>query len=370
MHKLKPLTSLRFFAAFAIVLHHVNGSFGVPQIAGVNLAAGVSFFFVLSGFILTYVYPDLPSRAVTFQFLIARIARVWPAYIVGMVVALFINPEQRSLMTMNLPTHLLTNILMIQTWVPLNWYNFSFDGPEWSISTEFAFYLLFPFLLINLRRTWWIKLILSFLLILALVETCVILHAQPSKSQFDGITTYAIFYLHPIVRVFEFIVGMCAAVVWTKVKPFLKMPVLLGTLVEIGALLSVAFYTPVAGILYQYVSFLHSEPATVWYNYQGALILPFALVIFVMASELGWIGRALSISPLVILGEISYSIYILHVPIASAIAFNAPQGTPEWIKGVLFFSIVFTSAYLVWKWVELPARAALRRMPARAKIAM
>lgn len=61
VQKLDALTSLRFFAAGAIVLHHISGTMGIPRIEGYNLAQGVSFFFVLSGFILLYVYPHLES---------------------------------------------------------------------------------------------------------------------------------------------------------------------------------------------------------------------------------------------------------------------------------------------------------------------
>ncbi len=77
--KLDQLTSLRFFAAMVIVFHHATNSFGIRPI-GVNLGQGVSFFFVLSGFILYYVYPKLATWPNIRQFWRARIARLWPAY--------------------------------------------------------------------------------------------------------------------------------------------------------------------------------------------------------------------------------------------------------------------------------------------------
>ena len=79
--KLEPLTSLRFFAAAAIVLHHtqevwVPTGFWLPFL----LDQAVAFFFVLSGFILTYVHPALPTRAERRRFWLARFARIWPAH--------------------------------------------------------------------------------------------------------------------------------------------------------------------------------------------------------------------------------------------------------------------------------------------------
>ena len=61
--RLDALTSLRFFAAAMIVLHHLKGNSGVPATLPFNLdnflGLGVSFFFLLSGFILVYNYPSL-----------------------------------------------------------------------------------------------------------------------------------------------------------------------------------------------------------------------------------------------------------------------------------------------------------------------
>lgn len=58
-NRLAALTSLRFFAAAAIVYHHVMGAWAFPRVPEFLFAQGVSFFFVLSGFILTYRYPLL-----------------------------------------------------------------------------------------------------------------------------------------------------------------------------------------------------------------------------------------------------------------------------------------------------------------------
>src|SRR5688572_22687863 len=79
--QLDPLTSLRFAAAAMIVVLHTRGVFGLPADWGepFAFAQAVPFFFVLSGFILTHVYPNLDAAG-SRRFLVARVARLWPAH--------------------------------------------------------------------------------------------------------------------------------------------------------------------------------------------------------------------------------------------------------------------------------------------------
>src|SRR5262245_29413979 len=94
--RLNALTGLRFVAAAMIVAAHarwLNISFPAA------FDHGVSFFFVLSGFILAYVYPRLPTWTATANFLVARIARLWPAHCVGLLFAIAVArmPIDRTL---------------------------------------------------------------------------------------------------------------------------------------------------------------------------------------------------------------------------------------------------------------------------------
>lgn len=86
--QLRALTGLRFIAAFAIVIHHSRGLFFTPEaLAPYPLDIGVSLFFVLSGFILTYVHPKLPTRHDIYRFYIARFARIWPVHLASLALA-------------------------------------------------------------------------------------------------------------------------------------------------------------------------------------------------------------------------------------------------------------------------------------------
>jgi peptidoglycan/LPS O-acetylase OafA/YrhL len=89
---LRGLTSLRFFAAAMIVVGHGAGEFGFQLDADALFAlnTGVSFFFVLSGFILYYNYPVLPDRAAVSRFYLARFARIWPLHFFALVLVLIV----------------------------------------------------------------------------------------------------------------------------------------------------------------------------------------------------------------------------------------------------------------------------------------
>ena len=83
MKKLDALTSLRFFAAMAIVIEHTKDAFHVTAWihSPIPYDYGVSFFFVLSGFILTYNYREIGDFAACRRFYVARFARIWPLHV-------------------------------------------------------------------------------------------------------------------------------------------------------------------------------------------------------------------------------------------------------------------------------------------------
>jgi peptidoglycan/LPS O-acetylase OafA/YrhL len=167
--QLAPLTSLRFFAASAIVVNHMQGLWGIPENltehlwGRTNLSQAVSFFFVLSGFILTYVHPELPTRESRKRFLLARFARIWPAHVATFALLLvLIGDRGRVSGDIRDGWLWLLNLSMLHGWIPLENVYFSFNHVSWTISTEFFFYLLFPLLIWRFHTTWWWKLPLAF----------------------------------------------------------------------------------------------------------------------------------------------------------------------------------------------------------------
>ena len=356
--KLNSLTSLRFIAAALIVVHHLRGVFGVPQDVWEPFALdnGVGFFFVLSGFILTYVYSAQPKMEKR-RFLLARLARLWPAHVAALVVVtLLLWPGVRAQFT---PLKLLANLTLVHAWIPLREYNFSFVGPSWSISTEFGFYLCFLWLVRDWGRTWWWKLALS-----AACTAEMILLGNLLPGHVPGISDedirLSLVYIHPLARIFEFTLGMAAAGLWRWASPKIKIGIALGTLLE-AAVIALAIF-----VMAHAIPWAHLAGRTPWIGLAGTQWLlhggfacgPLALLIVVMALDRGLISRALSTPLLVLLGEISYSSYLLHQTLIAYVQPNSRAFAflPNSVVLVLLCAVILVLAYLVWAVIERPCR--------------
>jgi peptidoglycan/LPS O-acetylase OafA/YrhL len=178
--KLDALTSLRFLAAFHVVLFH-----WAPTLAGKSAAAisrlthnepaavglvamgfaratvnilrvgpwSVSFFFVLSGFILVYNYGDDRRPLNTARFWVARLARIYPVYLLGFFLAMpFVL---NSLWQAHEHAHQAVTagflaVTLSQSWVPR--FATFWNIPAWSMSDEAFFYALFPILLVRIQH--------------------------------------------------------------------------------------------------------------------------------------------------------------------------------------------------------------------------
>lgn len=149
--QIAPLTALRFFAAAWVVLFHYWPALGqsvTPALAAKGYL-GVELFFVLSGFIISYVYQGAVERG-RFRygdFLWARLARIYPLHIatlagvaaLGLAALAIGRTLDANLLNLEaLPA----NLLLVQAWglSPTA----SFNHPSWSISAEWFAYLAFP----------------------------------------------------------------------------------------------------------------------------------------------------------------------------------------------------------------------------------
>ncbi|MGB0903437.1 MAG: acyltransferase family protein, partial [Mangrovicoccus sp.] len=205
--EIKPLTSLRFIAASFVLLHHLQGVLFIPKgsFDGFQLGNAVSFFFVLSGFILTCSYQSRIASIRYRDFLLVRFARIWPAHIAVLLLCVFwLVPAGFEKQMAKLSTIELGQIIfLLQSWTPDRAVFWGLNAPAWTISVELFFYACFPLLILGLRNYRWKTLIGMALILIAYFW------AVDSFASFpDPFTSFGYGEAMPLIRLPEFMLGI------------------------------------------------------------------------------------------------------------------------------------------------------------------
>ncbi|WP_244561918.1 acyltransferase family protein [Mesorhizobium australicum] len=342
MPHLYPLTSLRFFAAAVIVAGHI-----LPTIVGTpgdsRYGLGVSFFFVLSGFILTYQYRDFSRHSVK-AFYVARFARLWPIHLVTFLLVAIILQPQLLLSPMHAMTAML-NLLLLHAWLPISGLVFSWNAPSWSISDELWFYLLFPFLA-RTKRLW------AWLVVLIAIAAFIIFSFPIAKATLFEFSYVHAIMQHPAVRVVEFAVGVFAGRLFNAGLR-IKGPAMALEATAIALMLLYGLTTiTVQGFI---TSNVH-QSLGVWYNQSGGLLV-FAFAIFIFAQSDGPVSRLLAWRGLVLLGEISFSTYMVHqIIIRYAFTHRWSDAMGAVPATIVVLTLVYLSSWVLWRTIEMPCR--------------
>lgn len=296
--KINSLTSLRFFFAFLVFLCHCR--IFIPLNSNkINLIIyhifeelylGVSFFYILSGFILSLNYQDkfLQKKINIKSFYIARIARIYPLHILTFIISI---PLTITVLKSNFLEWIITafaNVFLIHSFIPVQSIYFSFNGVSWSISNEMFFYFLFPILIYLFSK--WINskykyLILFVFLIIPILTTIIKTHQ------------YWTFYVNPLSRVFDFLLGI---IIYNLYKSYSFKKNTNYTILELSSI-----------ILFIIFFLLHSwipEVARFSFYYW----LPMSYLILIFSYQKGIISKFLSNRILIYLGEISFGFYLIH----------------------------------------------------------
>ncbi|MDE3195401.1 MAG: acyltransferase [Acidobacteriota bacterium] len=345
---LPALTGLRFWLAAWVMLHHISGR-GMMLEAWTNslspalatLVQGgylaVQTFFVLSGFVLAKTYARTQwSIREGGKYAAARFARIYPVYVLSLaVVAPFIiRAMLKPTRTAAEKTSLLFDyVFVLQGWkgnLGVGW-----NTPAGSLSCEFVFYLCFPLLIIGLRKAG--KGLVGLTLAASLVVPVLLAH---SNVPWDW---------KPIHHFSDFAAGVAAARLFDFLRPAMDRR---GYWLYLPAIL--------AGM------YLIVDPAIMYRTY-GDLntgLRPLnAIAIVGFALSGGLLARFLSAPASEYLGKISYSMYILHVPILWWYGDWSMHGRPHMPAGIAalsYFVLVTAVAALAFEFVEMPANRWIR----------
>ena len=294
--RIESLTSIRFLAALMVVFSHMGFLANSESILLKNLYVyvfyegyiGVTFFFILSGFILSFSYTTRikNNKISKIDYMISRFARIYPLHILSFLISLplvfyAIYKNNSS------PLTLIPNVLLLQSFIPSSEFFFSANAPSWSLSNEMFFYLLFPFLLF--RSNFFI---LTISLFVALFQIYIVYSGLTQEQQHYWI------YIFPVSRLLDFITGILLyrLYIYLKDKSF--------------RINSDIFQ--VSSILLLIATIIIKNNINQNYRFDLYYIIPMSFLIFSFAYSEGRISAFLSTKSFILLGESSFSLYLIH----------------------------------------------------------
>jgi peptidoglycan/LPS O-acetylase OafA/YrhL len=346
---LLPLTSLRFAGALLVFSWHCVPTRAVSVTFSFGYL-GVAFFFLLSGFILTYTYhgefrdrlrPD-GLRA----FYAARIARIYPLHLATMPLAIaclvaFGTSTLWNGADAQMRLHAVAaQAMLVQSWIPIGAIYFGANGPAWSISVEAFFYAVFPLLAYGLLRLFrgsppHVVLLCATALWLAELGLLWPQHAVVDDWRW---------YVFPPSRLVDFVVGMMVGIAFLRSDQRKPWP-LRATSLEILAIAAVCLAVYVSPFV----------PLSVRFS---AWVMPaWCAAIFVFARGRGAISRVLAHPLLVRLGEVSFAFYLCHLAVVM-VAERAGWDHPFMLP--LAFGCTLALSFALYHGVEQPMRQRVR----------
>lgn len=363
--RLPALAGLRFGAALALLAFHHAGPFAAWAPAPLEALrtggyAWVGLFYVLSGFVLARAHPGPLSRVERREFWVARVARLYPAYLLAFVLAAPFALERwlaapTPAATLKAAAVGLASLLMVQAWYPpiaRLW-----NAPGWSTSVALAFYLAFPFAMARLgrlgRRGLWTALAGAWafslagpLLWLALRPDGVVPAAALTWNEPPWLLALK---FHPVPRAGEFAAGVVLGLLHARGLRLGRAAAVAGPVALAAAIAILAW---------------GGAPFPLLHN--GLLVPLYLVVILSAASGRGPLARALGWGPLQVLGDASFSIYVLQEPLWAWGRVLAGRPTHDSAAFVLVWATgTIAVAVTVARRVERPARRAFRALTAR-----
>lgn len=360
-NQLHTLTSLRFLAAAFIVIGHAGQmpGFEMFKFDLFNAGNAVSFFYVLSGFILTYTYFSMDEKRDYKKYIVARIGRIWPLHLMTLAYCVYeFGPSPSS--GWEPIAKLSANAFLLHSWVPYADWFYSYNWVSWSISTELAFYVSFPALLFLMKKDWRIVAALAAVLLATMLGVCMALNL-PARPSVDSVSGSGLLYISPLCRIVEFMAGMLTWKLYSSIRDR-QTSSAASTAIEVGALALLVLSMSVTHLLWKYDKDLVPGGVMGWLATAGSF--PFiALAILVMAQQKGLASKALSNKMLVYFGDISFSIYMVHQIILRLIGKNYSDlmiSNPIAMYSIYWGATILISA-LLYHLVENPCRKLARK---------
>lgn len=353
--RLDHLTFTRFLAALSVVIFHYGSTttpFNVPPFSHIFQAGpiAVSYFYSLSGFIMAIAYykPEQPLFDKK-KYWLARLARIYPVYLLALMMVFLANYNELS---HDYPA-LLLNLSLFQAWIP--GYALSLNSPGWSLSVEAFFYICLPFIIVyayqaGLKRL--MQLSISLWAVTQLIH--IILLNSDAYEAHNALHDFI--YYNPLMHINTFLIGLVGGIFFKKNYPYLQSNLasnhllMLSTCALIGLLIIIQ------------ASFKENYGFDI--DLTNGLIAPFSIIfIIALARDSGKLSKWLSLPIFVLLGEASYSLYILQRPVHGLYErlIATPFGIPDYLDFYAYLTLLVIISVLSYRWFETPARQLINR---------
>ena len=320
----KNLNGLRFFAAGMVIVSHIEqikdlrgmkSLYKNPLFSSLG-TLGVVMFFVLSGFLITYLLmfekESSEKQQVSIRnFFIRRILRIWPLYFIVVFIGLLLMPllgfyefspgelQQAYDLKRIIPLFIffLPNVILVL------FGGLPFLHQTWSIGTEEQFYLAWPFVIQNTKN------ILRTLTVIVSIYLAVKLGLYLFKAKPVIHDVYSIWASLSVVSLS--VGAFCAYIYHRHKERFIK--------VSSNKLLQVCILVSFVVLIY----FVNKIPSVIRYDV-FSLFFGFLILKLIVSERLNF----LEFKPFNYLGKISYGLYMWH-PIAITIALSIPFAWKE-----------------------------------------
>jgi len=350
--KIPQINFVRFVLSAAIVVWHFGRGiypFNQPVLRSFFGWAnfGVSFFFLLSGFVMVIAYHDEKTGMVLDKdrYWVNRFARIYPAYFFSIalyiIATLPINPSILE----SVP--IVLNMLLLQAWIPP--YPLTMNSNAWALSVQLFFYAIFPYVL-----PWLARLSTSRLLkvITAVWAFSLLVHVFLIETISGGNLSFAhdVIYYNPLMHLNSFIVGIGGGLM------FKRMPA--GGNSYVPGLCMLFSGACMAALL------LVPNPV-IRFGHNGLLAPLEMIFIFGLARDRSSLSTLLSTKLVMLLGNLSYSIYILHGPLRKLVSYQYRVHGVTWSPPTRFYvysALLAMLSLACYYLIEKPGRNFIKRM--------
>lgn len=376
-HKYCILDLSRFAASLIVFLTHFEIPFQTVILRGTFATTAVSWFFIVSGFVLSNRYRQLSNSDEVKTFYLRRVIRIYPVYFASLLAAFtlviigynefgeefFSTLRRPSLFYAGLPLEKDTtfwleavtrHLFFAQSYFAPDTLKLLFNGPLWSIVVEMAFYLFFPLLLIAVAKVNSLGKIILFSIFLYIAQLGLIQIFLPNFPTYDVMNLNGPVYTNPLVRVVEFILGMLLFKIHIhtfQMDIFKKYGAAL-LLLSVGLYCFSVIYSE-NNYPYEYSSFFISIPAVV------LLVL---CMVNLHWSPQNWVLRVAAY-----LGGVSYVLYCFHWTLMELLLVSGwiSNEWPAELQAIIVISAVCLASSVIYTFYDEPVRKKIHKLMAK-----